>query len=214
MVFNYLIKMTFFVEFYFNLEIKMSKKEKQKKSTEKKEKLIENKNIATIDSLSIEDDDENIEQINEENDKKNKEYKKDFISNIEEQIDNEEKVETTILSPSKKSHKTFWIVSLSILAILLLFFIFSTIFALITSSKSTIIHGIKIKDIDISGLDRQEAIEKVSEAFNEKLENQVTLTHNNYSITIFPEQFDVSFSIEEAINIAYEKGRNRKYISK
>lgn len=173
------------------------------------------KKSKSIRSLNIE---EKKEEEKNENQKADEEKTKDTSStpSVEketDQIKKEENIDTTISSSTKKSHKTLLIVSFSILAIFLLFFIFSTVFALIASYKTTIIHGIKIKDIDVSGLSKEEAITKVSSAFKEKLEKQITLKHNDYSITVFLDQFDVSFEIEEAVNMAYEKGRSRKYFS-
>ena len=33
-----------------------------------------------------------------------------------------------------------------------------------------------------------------------KLEKQITLKHDEYEIVVFPEQFNVSFDIEKAVN--------------
>ncbi len=203
----------------------MSKKEKKTKSIKESEELVENKSVTTI----ISEDKNKIEDATTEAKKTidsvayadnlvppSKKSKSIRSLNIEDKKEEEknDNIYTTISSTTKKSHKTLLILSFSILAIFLLLLIFSTIFALITSHQTTIIHGMKIKDIDVSGLSKEEAITKVSSAFKEKLEKQITLKHNDYSIAVFPEQFDVSFEIEEAVNIAYNKGRTRKYFSK
>lgn len=181
------------------------------------------KKSKSIRSLNIEEkkeakkiEKETKKELQEKKAESDNEYEIDKTTSFDnaEQIKKEENIDTTISSSAKKSHKTLIIVSFSILAIFLLFFIFSTVFALITSYQTTIINGIKIKDIDVSGLSKEDAILKVSSAFKEKLEKQITLQYNDYSITIFPEQFDVSFEIEEAVNMAYGKGRTRKYFSK
>ena len=110
---------------------------------------------------------------------------------------------------NKKSHKKFWGICIALITILVLFLIFSTIFALITSNSTKIINGISIKDIDVSGLTKEEALEKLSSSFNEKLSQKITLKHNDYTLDVFPNQFDVSFDLSKAVDSAYLAGRNR-----
>lgn len=123
----------------------------------------------------------------------------------------ENKVEET---NHKKSLKMWMILSVCLFFILLLFLLFSTVFALAYGPKSTIVQGVFIKDIDVSSLTKEQALEKVLTTFKEKLEQPITLIHNEYETTVFPEQFDVSFALEEAVDMAYAKGRSRKYFSK
>lgn len=114
----------------------------------------------------------------------------------------------------KKSYKTAIILSIAFIIIVLLFLLFSTIFALIASNKSTIISGISIKDIDVSNLTKEQALEKISNAFSKKSAQTITLKHNDFEQAVLPEQLEVSFSLNDAINIAYSKGRSRKYLRK
>lgn len=109
---------------------------------------------------------------------------------------------------NKKSNKTFFIISFSILAFTILLLFFSTVFALVYSYNPTIVAGVKIKDIDVSGLTKEQAFEKVYSAFNSKLEQSFTLKYNEYELEVFPEQFGISFAVEDAVNTAYSKGRS------
>lgn len=173
----------------------------------------------SIRSLNIEDKDENDIKIDDISDVNLLENFSKEVINIKDENNNRIEAEPKIeendnedlsvvkKEENKKSHKTFFIFSFSILAILVLFFIFSTIFALITSYKSTIINGVKIKDIDVSGLTKEEAIFKVSSAFDSKLQQPFTLKYNDYELEVFPAQFGISFSVEDAVNTAYSKGR-------
>lgn len=111
----------------------------------------------------------------------------------------------------KKSYKTAIILSIAFITIVLLFLLFSTIFALITSNKSTIISGVNIKNIDVSNLTKEQALEKISSEFSKKSTQAITLKHNDFEQTVLPEQLEVSFSLNDAINMAYNKGRSRKY---
>lgn len=171
------------------------------------------KEIVEVTSSSSEDtvedmlksSEEIIEEISDSKEVVNKEVNS---SSKEENNHSEEKPE------KKKSRKMWIILSICLFFIMLLFLLFSTVFALAYGTKSTIIQGVSIKDIDVSSLTKEEALEKVLSTFQEKLEQPITLTHNEYETTVFPEQFDVAFALEEAVNMAYAKGRSRKYLSK
>ena len=180
-----------------------NKKAQTKKSTSKNTK----KTVTKTDKNSIED--KKIESNNKEKDTEIvvETNTKDISSNLKV-----EEIKEEIIKPTKekKSHKSLFIISFSIIVTLLLLLIFSTIFAIINGNKTTIINGIKIKDIDISNLTKEQAIEKVSNILNKNIEKEITLQYKNYEITVFPSQFNVNFNIEEAVNIAYEKGRMRK----
>lgn len=178
----------------------MSKKQKNVDSKNNLNIEDKEKNDVLEENDSIEEQKEEIEEL----DNSNCEQLNTFEN---EQEDNKIIVENNIIAP-KKSRKSFFIILFVILAIVLLITIFSTIFALITSYSSTIINGIKIKDIDVSGLTKEEAIQKVSLAFNTKLQQPFTLKYNDYELEVFPEQFGISFNIENAVNSAYSKGRS------
>lgn len=168
---------------------------------------VKQDDVANNDNIDVINEDNDISTntliedtpINDENnvikDEKNKEENNKTIEGGNEQI-------------TKKSHKTLFIISSAILGIALLFFIFSTIFALIASHNATIINGVKIKGIDVSGLSREAAFEKVSAAFESKLSEPFTLKHSEYELEVFPEQFGISFDLENAVNIAFSKGRS------
>ena len=106
--------------------------------------------------------------------------------------------------------KTLIGVLIAFIIIVALFLIFSTIFAIVTSYNSTIISGVSIKDIDVSGLTKEQVLEKLSSPFNEKLSKEITLYHNEYETTVVTSQFGVSFDLEKAADMACRVGRTRK----
>lgn len=178
--------------------------------------LVEpSKSSKSIRKLNIKGNNENINSIEEEKTKekvgKSKEIddsKNDIIK--EENVNSQEyKVVDT-----KQSHKTAIILTIAFLFIVLLFLLFSTIFALLNCSKTTIISGVSIKEIDVSGLTKEQALEKISVEFSKKTAQSITLKHNDFEQVVVPEQFEISFSLDEAVNMAYSKGRSRKYFSK
>lgn len=105
-----------------------------------------------------------------------------------------------------KSIFLFVFLPLLILALIVLFF--STIFALVNINKNTIIDGIYIQGIPVSGLTVEEAKTKISSEIQKQLSKEITLNHNDYSITISPSQINMSFDIDVAVNTAYSLGRS------
>ncbi|NLC88265.1 MAG: hypothetical protein GX682_05825 [Clostridiaceae bacterium] len=169
--------------------------------------VVYSENLAHLDdssksirSLNIKEDENIQEDVNEENI-----LVDDKVINND---NNKEKITTVSSKDINKSNKTFIILSLIIFVILLLLTFFSTIFALVTKNQTTIINGISIKDVNISGLTREEALEKVQNAFNQKLSQTFTLTHNDYNLEVLPEQFDINFDLQNAVDIAYNVGRS------
>lgn len=131
------------------------------------------------------------------------------VSNISSDEELKEKKFEIKNQVSEKSHKKTIIgISIALIIIILLFILLSTIFAIVTSYKKTIINGVSIKDINVSGLTKEQALDEITKSFNEKLSKDLTLKHNEYEINIFPEQFNVSFDLEKAVDMAYSKGRS------
>lgn len=103
--------------------------------------------------------------------------------------------------------------------VLILFGIFTLIFILITTiclftftiinqQNKNIITGISINNIDISGLSKQEAKEKLTEYINSSIPEELTLKHEDFETSISTSQLSISFNLDEAIDIAYNIGRN------
>ena len=182
----------------------------------KKKKNISNQNINEIEQNNVNSIlvTEHNELVTNQENKLQEDVKQQDLNTddsleekIQEQENNKEQENTKDKIKEKKSHKTLIIVSIVISITVLLCLLFSMIFAILNSYSSTMIHGIHINNIDVSGLTKQEAVEKISTIFKEKLEKAITLTHNEYEISVFPSQFDFACSIEEAVDMAYEKGR-------
>ena len=176
----------------------------QKSSNRKSEKKDADKDGNTIANAGQSKD--TIDNSLPNDSKKTSESKITQQSNNEKNnIENtDEKYELIV---KKKSHKALICVSIFLAFILILFFTFSIIFALTTSQSSTIINGVSIKDIEVSGLTKEQALEKLTSSFNEKLSQKITLKHNDYAIDVFLNQFDVSFDLAKAVDSAYSLGR-------
>lgn len=193
---------------------------------EKEKKNVENSENQELDSVNsiIAEDMNNIEDATQEalknvdsialadnlKDVKSTENTENNDNNNDNNETNEEKnnTEPESIPKKKKNHKTLIIIVSVVIVILLLLLLFSTIFALITKNSSTIINGVKVKEIDISGLNKPDAINILNNAFENKLSKTITLKHNEYKIDVTPKQLDVKFDIEGTVDLAYNKGRS------
>lgn len=87
-------------------------------------------------------------------------------------------------------------------------FLFSTMFALANSGNEKIISGVNIKGINVSGMTRDEAYQKVQSAIDAKLSTAFDLVYKDSRTTIIPEQFEASFDVDNSVNTAFERGRS------
>lgn len=185
------------------VEPSKSSKSIRKLDIEEKEK-IENVDLKDDDTEKLDSVDEIVGDVPSGN-------ANSPISNENALIENSNTGKEYKVAHKKNSYKTAIILSIAFIIIFFLFLLFSTIFALIAANKSTIINGVSIKDIDVSNLTKEQALEKISNEFSKKSAQTITLKHNDFEQTILLEQLEVTFSLNDAINIAYSKGRSRKY---
>ena len=99
----------------------------------------------------------------------------------------------------------FGILSFSFILILLI--IFCT-FTIINSKNDNIINGISIKGIDVSGLSKEEAKQKISEYINSSIPDEIKLKHNDFEVALSTSQLSIYFNTDEAIEIAYQFGKS------
>ena len=98
-------------------------------------------------------------------------------------------------------------------AIILLAFIFSTIFALINLNNKNIISGIKVNGIEISNLSKEDAIKKLNEIENQKLEKDILIKADDFEYGIKLSQIETNYKMEKAVEEAYNKGRSGNIFS-
>ena len=66
----------------------------------------------------------------------------------------------------------------------MLAFAFSTIFALINLNNTKIISGIKVNGIEISNLSKEQAIQKLKEQVNKKLESDILIKADDFEYEV------------------------------
>ena len=82
-----------------------------------------------------------------------------------------------------------------------------TIFTILNTDNSIISSGISILGVDISGLDKEAATDKVSAYVQESLgNNDVVLKHNEFETNIAPEQIETKINVLSAIDAAFDIG--------
>ena len=166
-------------------------KDENKKENENEE-ISENK-----ETQPISDNNKSTEQVEEKKEETVKEIKQE--SNI-------------VPVKEKKSHKKAIIISCVILAVVIFILLFSTIFALFNNNNTSIINNTYIKGLDVSGLDRDQAVEKLKNEFNGKLSKTITLKHNDYETQITLNQLELSFNFDKAASEAFSRSRSGNII--
>ena len=169
-------------------------KEKDDNKLNNQNEIIENKK------------EDEVELLNKE--EKNK-------TNLEEIKDNKEKEENNNNKEikKKKEKNRFKATVIVISALILVLIIFSVIFALSNINNERILNKVTIMGIDVSNMSREDAKNNINKVINSKLSEELVLKKDDYETTINATQLNVNFDIENAINEAYNIGRDGNIIT-
>ena len=96
--------------------------------------------------------------------------------------------------------------------IIVVFGIFSTIFALINSANSNIINNIKINNIDVSGLNQVQAEEKIQNKITAIMNDKILLKHGEQEDEITLKQIELETDLKDKVYEACTIGRNKNII--
>lgn len=119
-------------------------------------------------------------------------------------------METTDLKivENKENLKVGTVLGIVFISFIIIFFILFLGITLYISSSDKIITGIYIKGVEVAGLTKEQAIEKVTNEFNNVLPNNLTVVHGEYETQLNLEDLGANLNIEEAVNRAYNMGRD------
>ena len=189
-----------------------SKKKKKNSNNSSKNSIIndsvEKKGIDTKKDDNIEIKEEIIfEKKKDDNIEKSNIEKKEILKN-----DDAEKAKNQILEQKEKTKRKMFVAFIIVIFILLLILVFSTVFALINSTKKTIAKGVSIQNIDLSGLTYEEAKEKLAEAFDTILDENIDLYYKDYNYIIKSDDVELSYNFKDELDEAYNIGRNGNII--
>lgn len=147
-------------------------------------------NKSTTNEIEIKNEVEKVKQTSE-------------VEEIKEETKNETKFKDIV-----KNNKNKTIALISAIALIVLVLLLSTVFALFNLNNTRIISGIKVNGIDISKLSKEEALQKLNDITNQKLESDILLKADNFEYGIKLSQIETSYNIDKAIEEAYNSGRN------
>ena len=198
---------------------KASNSTKDPKQDENVETKVENKDDSEVLKEIMKSADEadkngkNIKVKQEDND--NSKNKKEEVKKTEEkktEIVKKDSIELLEQEIKEENNKKKFAL-LNIVLFLVFLFVFSTVFALINQNSNKIVKGIKIRDIDVSNLTKEEAISKVTEAIELEFMREADLYYTeDYKSSIKPVQIESGYNIEEAVDNAYKYGRDGNII--
>lgn len=153
-------------------------------------------------NVAIEKENDNIKEDKSNNLQPVKQNSKPQINNYEEKKNN------------KESKKSGMLIALLILIFILLFLVIgSTIFGLINMSSDKIIKGVKVKNVDLSNLTKEQAVQVLESNFNNPENNVITIKHGEYTKQINIGEIDGKYDVKTAVNLAYNIGRENDIIN-
>jgi len=155
---------------------------------EVKAEIIESNNITGVETLEKET---KIEEVTEEEEKEFKQVKE-----IE-------------FKPKRK--KAGLLIGILVIAIILITFLL-TGFALLNLYNDKILKGISIGSINVENLTIEEATKVLSDKYNSKISEEISLEVDGQTYSITPEELGVNYDIQKAVDEAYNEGRKGNII--
>ena len=170
------------------------------------EKINDNKNIENeeLKNINIEKINTDIQELNTDKieTNKNQEDSRTFKPLDEQQYKNK----------SKSDVLTIFAI-LCFIFVLLSLIIFGT-FSFINLTSTKIAKGVYIKGIDVSGLTKEDATKKISSYVSSSIPEEIKLKHNDFETSLSTSQLSIYFNTEEAVNMAYNIGKNGNIFQK
>ena len=118
-----------------------------------------------------------------------------------------EQVKESTQHSTKKGILVFFSFFAIFIVLILIIFAVFTIYNFKGNSK--ISKGIYINEIDVSGLSKKEAGDKIKKIYDDKMSNNISLVCNDYITYITPSEIDLTYDLDSAINYAYQYGKSK-----
>ena len=119
----------------------------------------------------------------------------------------QENMQEPIYEP--KNSEAYKVIGVVFAILFIIVFAMLTAIAFYNSNSNKIISGIYIKNVNVSGLTKQEAIAKVNNELEKYMDDSLVLVHNEYRTEISLEQLEANFDVESAVNAAYSVGKTK-----
>ena len=120
---------------------------------------------------------------------------------------NKRKTEETNNFNEQKKRKIIFISLVSVIVILVIL-VCITGFAIANLGNNKIISNVKINNISVEGLTKEEANKVVTEQLNSNLEKDIIFVSENFEYSIKLSQIETKYNIEKAVEDAYNIGRS------
>ena len=151
---------------------------------------------------------ENLKEREEEKQKETEAKNKEKPEEFKQVKEKPKKIKEEKRKMEEKKKKRKWIpIAILIGIIFIIGILISTIFAFANINKNTIVSGVKIEGIDVSGLSAEEAKGKLETIYTEKLETEIPVQYKEYETTINANLFETKYNIEDAVKKAVEIGK-------
>ena len=184
------------------------------KSKDEKRVVLDAVGKVKVDDVETE---EQLEALQEKTNQKLKEIEnldKKIVEKDKEKLEKEEfedNIQKKVIEKLGKNHKRK-IAIITILLLIIAICIVSTIFSVIYMGKDVIAPNIQIGTINIGGLTKEEAKEKISKRYEEKLGKEIRASLKDYEQIIKPEMVEFTPDINKIVDLAYMEGRNGNII--
>ena len=179
---------------------KYTEKESLEDLSAKKDEKNETQNEETEKETNFEQNEpEKVTKVDVKESKKESKKKTDLV----------EMPKSEVLIQEEQNAKSYKMINVTLIVILLI--VFSFLYAFINMASNKMLRGISIENIDVSNLSYEEAKVKISEAIDLKLANESVLylegEENNFEEKILPSQINATYNIDEVLVKAYKLGR-------
>ena len=181
------------------------------KSKEEKRVVLDAVGKVKVDDVETE---EQLEALQQKTNQKLKEIDKKTVEKDKEKLEKEEfedNIQKKVIEKLGKNHKRK-IAIITILLLIIAICIVSTIFSVIYMGKDVIAPNIQIGNINIGGLTKEEAKEKIAKRYEEKASKEIRASLKDYEQIIKPEMVEFTPDINKIVDLAYMEGRNGNII--
>lgn len=184
------------------------------KSKEEKRVVLDAVGKVKVDDVETEEQLEALQQKTNQKLKEIENLDKKTVEKDKEKLEKEEledNIQKKVIEKLGKNHKRK-IAIITILLLIIAICIVSTIFSVIYMGKDVIAPNIQIGNINIGGLTKEEAKEKIAKRYEEKASKEIRASLKDYEQIIKPEMVEFAPDINKIVDLAYMEGRNGNII--
>ena len=184
------------------------------KSKEEKRVVLDAVGKVKVDDVETEEQLEALQQKTNQKLKEIENLDKKTVEKDKEKLEKEEfedNIQKKVIEKLGKNHKRK-IAIITILLLIIAICIVSTIFSVIYMGKDVIAPNIQIGNINIGGLTKEEAKEKIAKRYEEKASKEIRASLKDYEQIIKPEMVEFTPDINKIVDLAYMEGRNGNII--